>query len=788
MGIVWASIFWLTGIFAGQKVPLLPIHWVVLSLLCILAALALRKHTVHRSVFLLLLVSSLAGLRLRMIIHELTASDLGYYNDLDVEASITGTVIDDPDYREAHTALRVRAERLIIPALDVVRPIEGQVLVYANPYESWAYGDWVRVKGELKTPPQIDNFSYQQYLARKGIFSWMPRAFVLKLGEGRASPLLRWIYHLRQRLNDTVGKLFPDPEASLIAGILLGIESSIPDDLYEDFNRTGTTHIIAISGFNIALIANIIIASSRRFFGARRGLWIAATGITVYTVLVGADAAVVRAAVMAGLALLARYWGRETQGLASLGASSFVMTLVDPMVLWDVGFQLSFAATLGLVLYARPMHDWSVNTLSSFLSEESAMQLGGILAEFLLYTIAAQITTWPLTMYYFQRFSFISFVTNPMILPLQPALMILSGVATLLGTIWLPLGHLAAVLAWPFPALTIRIVSALSPFATAGFGLSGTNIWWVATYYAILVTATLLTRALHITSKVGRFFEPAGSRIRQRIAWILAAVALMTCVVWQSAAHSPDNVLHITFLDVGTGDAVLLQSPDGKYVLINGGPSPSRLMNQLGNKLPLLKREISTLIVAGTQTNQVAGLVGLINHLQIRHAVISPVQGSYSYRRVKEELQDAGISVDEVISGQQLTIDSDVKLKILSSGDSGMVLLASYRDARILIPTGIAPDIAAALQSDRDVHDVAVLLLGDGGHPSVNTRSWLETTNPWVVIISAGSKGDPNRPSRDVLALLGERTILRTDLNGSVEINTDGRELWIEVERVPTTE
>jgi hypothetical protein len=153
MGIVWASIFWLSGIFTGQEVPLLPIHWVVLSLICILAALTLRKHPLHRNFFLLLTVFSLADLRLRLTTHELNTSDLGYYNDLDVEARITGTVIGDPTYREAYTTLRVQAERLIIPTLDIVRPIEGQVLVYADPYESWAYGDWVRIDGMLETPP-----------------------------------------------------------------------------------------------------------------------------------------------------------------------------------------------------------------------------------------------------------------------------------------------------------------------------------------------------------------------------------------------------------------------------------------------------------------------------------------------------------------------------------------------------------------------------------------------------------------------------------------------------------
>jgi competence protein ComEC len=195
----------------------------------------------------------------------------------------------------------------------------------------------VRVKGRLE-PPLFDTFSYKEYLARKNIYSWMPHASTLKLGKGKGNIILRGIYHLRRNFHKTILQLFPQPEASLVSGILLGIESEIPAGLYEDFNRTGTTHIIAISGFNITIIANLLISFSRRLFGACHGLWVAAIGITIYTILVGADAAVVRAAVMGGLALFARYWGREALGLASLGASSLFMTAFNPAVLWDVGF------------------------------------------------------------------------------------------------------------------------------------------------------------------------------------------------------------------------------------------------------------------------------------------------------------------------------------------------------------------------------------------------------------------------------------------------------------------
>ena len=784
MGIVWTSIFWLIGIFSGDRLDLLPPQWVILTLICALASFLLRKHHTHRNLFLLMLVFTLAGFRVQLDQTELSTTDLGYYNDLDLQSTVIGFVIDDPDRREGQTILRVRAERLMVPDLEIARLIEGDVLVYANPYEEWSYGDWVRVKGGLETPPVIDSFSYKDYLARKEIYSWIPRASVMKLGDGRGSTALRWVYQLRQRLKDIIFQIFPEPEGSLVSGILLGIESSIPESIYEDFNRTGTTHIIAISGFNITLIANLMIVSSRRFFGARRGLWIAGLGITFYTVLVGADAAVVRAAVMGALALLARYSGRRTDGLASLGASSLVMTLIEPDVLWDVGFQLSFAATLGLVLYAQPLHDWAVSALSNLVSDQKAKAVGASIAEFMLYTLAAQITTWPLTMFYFRRFSLISFLINPLILPLQPALMILSGAAAVFGLFWMPLGRVLAYIAWPFPALTIRLVSSASSVAAGGFGISNFSAPFLGFYYAGLIMTTLIVQNARSKSLLKRHIPHAANSLSKGTAWMLAFAALTTSVVWQSAAHSPDGLMYITFLDVGSGDALLIRSPSGRHVLIDGGPSPSKLLNHLGRRLPLLNREISALVIAGTHTNQVGGLRGLANHLEIKRGFVPPVYGSYSFRRVKEELLSEGIRLEEIGAGHRLDIGGDAYLDILASADCGLIILARYHEARILIPTCNSAEMTEFLVQNPIVHQASALMLSDGGHPSANSQRWIAAVDPAVVLLSIGSSSDPGRPSLDVIAQLGDRSILRTDENGSIMLISDGYRLWVEADRV----
>src|SRR3972149_6215029 len=245
-----------------------------------------------------------------------------------------------------------------------------------SPYRASAYGDGSRATGRLETPPVFEDFSYREYLARQGVYSLMSRAEVTRMAAGQAGPLLRAVFALRQRGLRVVHALFPEPEASLLAGILLGVESGIHPELRQAFNDTGTTHIIAISGFNITLLAGLVVSLFGRWLGPRRGAVAAGIAIAIYALMVGADPAVIRAAIMGGLALTARLLGRQTHAMASLGAAALAMTALNPLILWDVGFQLSFAATLGLVLYADPIAQRFLGLASRWMDPRRAARPG----------------------------------------------------------------------------------------------------------------------------------------------------------------------------------------------------------------------------------------------------------------------------------------------------------------------------------------------------------------------------------------------------------------------------
>ncbi len=195
-----------------------------------------------------------------------------------------------------------------------------------------------------------------------------------------------------------------------------------------------------------------------RLLGRRKGAVAAVIGIVLYTILVGASASVVRAAIMGGLSIFALQLGRRQNGFTTLAFTAAAMNVANPNVLWDVGFQLSFAATLGLVLFAQPFQEGVTRLLSRRLPAQTAAKVGGLVAAFVLLTLAAQLTTLPIMAYQFGTISLVSLLANPFVLPVQPAVMVLGGLALLLSYIYMPLGQLAGWIAWPFAAYTNRAV------------------------------------------------------------------------------------------------------------------------------------------------------------------------------------------------------------------------------------------------------------------------------------------------------------------------------------------
>jgi competence protein ComEC len=231
------------------------------------------------------------------------------------------------------------------------------------------------------------------------------------------------------------------------------------------------------------------------------------------------------------------------------------MCLWNPLYIWDVGFQLSFFATLGLILYAEPQAQFANKIITRYFPASTAERAAKLFSEFVLLTLSAQLTTIPIMAYHFQRISLVSFVANPFILPAQPAVMILGGLAVLLSHFWFSLGQYAAYIAWPFASYTIRIVELFDRVPHGTLYLGDLSIWFVILFYATLFSLTAGWSGFKgWIRSVGQRAGTVG------VGSVLVLLLIGLVLVWRAATVVPDGLLHVTFLDVGSADGILIET------------------------------------------------------------------------------------------------------------------------------------------------------------------------------------------------------------------------------------
>jgi competence protein ComEC len=774
------SLAYLAGIVLASLLPLSAGGWAA-AFIGILFAFVLARRVFQPSLrvrpfaFVLLLTLAFGGWRLQAAQPRIDAFHIAFYNDRTYELLVSGSIDEAPDVRDDYTNLRIRVEA--VDAGDGDLAADGHLLARVSNTASFEYGQRVRLRGLLRTPPENEGFSYRDYLAREGIHSYMSGAEVTTLPGNGGGAYWKAVYRLKESLLRNTHRLFNDPEASLLAGILLGTDTGLTEALQDAFRNTGTAHIIAISGFNIAIIAGVFYAIFRNLLGERYGSLVAILGVILYTLLVGADAAVVRAAVMGGMSMVARLIGRRQHTLNALLVAALGMCLWNPFFVWDAGFQLSFFATLGLTLYAEPFSAVTAKLIRKYFNASGA--LVRILNENIVLTFAAQLTTIPIMAYHFERISLLSFIANPFILPVQPAVMILGGLAVFTSLLLLPIGQLLAWAAWPFAAYTVRLVELFDRVPHGIIFLGDTSAWFMALYYAVLLGVTFNWSRL---KEMGSVLE---ARMRAvALTGTLAFLFICTLLLWRSTASFGDGQMHISFLEVGSADAVLIRTPQGRSLLINGGPSANELSDELGRRLPFFSRRLDWLIVAATAEDELASLPRVMERYPPENALWSGnVQASFSARALDELLAAAGIPVARAEAGQRLGLGDGAFIEVLAEGPRGSVLLLEYGNFRALLPIGVGEGTYEALEYGHAVGKVDVLLLADAGYPPSNPPQLFENVNPRLVVISV-SAGDPDGlPAQEVLESLEGYSLLRTDRSGWISVITDGNEMRVEVER-----
>jgi len=732
-----------------------------------------------------------------------------YNVDPDVESDaepvhFRAVVSGEPDERRSSLRLRLSA-REVLDEEGGWQSISGGILMRGRLFPRYDYGDLLEIEGELETPPVLADFNYRDYLARQGIGSIINYPETSLLATGQGNPVRAWIYDLRGDLSSALEDALPEPEAALAQGILLGRRASLPDDLKEDLNDTNTSHLIAVSGYNVTLVAGLFIAALAWLIGRRPAAWLALLAIIAYALLVGGQPSVQRAAIMGGMYIVATALGRQRGALQGLALAGAGMTAYDPLLMKDISFQLSFASTLGLIVFSPALRARIEAALARWSPDrELAGPLRAVI-EMLAVTVAAIAFTLPIIGVNFHRISLIAIPANLLTVPAFPIIMVASALTAVGGMIAAPIGTFLGWITYAPVAYMVEVVTLLADLPFAAVSVDGLTTSHALAYYAALAGIVWLTARRPAKLALPRPPAWAGdllSSLARPLAvlptlGIAIVLGLASVLVWLLILGSPGDRLSVTFLDVGQGDAILIRSPAGHNILVDGGPNGEAITAALGRRLPFWDRHLHLVVMTHPDQDHLAGLVTVLERYDVDQ-VLAPAltKDSPTFDAWQEAIAERDIPQLEAFAGQWLDLGGGATLSVLhpprdglpaaDEDDSSLVLKVSLGDAAFLLTADIAADGEAYLLSDdADLLHAPVLKVAHHGSRASTSTAFLAAVQPLTAVISVGEDNPYLHPSPQTLDRLGSRPVFRTDRHGDVHISTDGHKLWIKTQTQP---
>jgi competence protein ComEC len=773
MTVVYLVLSWLVGIWLGSQPGIIPTTLAQITAVSALTSGLVLHRRWPQAALLLACVGMMAlgGWRYDAAVPTIDDNHIATYNDSG-PVTVTGLVVDEPDIRDRSINLRVEVETITLPD-GTVQPVTGLILVRTFRFPVIEYGTELVLNGRLETPPSDDEFSYQEYLARQNIHSLMALPTVAVMAEGQGNWFYTAMFRFKQRAFDTIIQLIPEPQAGLLAGVLLGYNRAMPTDLIANFRTTGMAHIIAISGFNVAVLIAVLLGLTGPVLDKRTAVLVAIGGVVFYALLVGARPSVVRAAIMGSLYLMSRTWlGRSTLSYASLCLAAFLMTLLHPLALWDVGFQMSFMATLGLMLYVSP----AVSRLREFLAEHWPEEMGWRktavlgLGEAVIVTLSAQLMTLPLIIYYFGQVSLVGVLANALIMPLHPLTLISGGAATLLAQIIPALGQLVGWIAWIFLTYTVGVVNLLAAVPGAAVPAQ-LPMAGVLALYGLIGLGTWYGRL------PAKRRTQLRSQLSQNSALNLSSVGLVVVMLVTLAwgGGRPDGHLHVYFLAMDRGLATLIQTPSGRFILIDGGGSATQLNAHLGQRLPFGQRQLDLLIATHPGGDYTTSLPPLFDRYRVEQLITNGTELGQSplYNPLLEAAMNAETPIHPAQAGETILIEDGVRLEILHPGperhpdhhDNAVALRLIYGDFSLLLPGPVGEWGQAQILALDVPLDALVLRLN-----REVSEGWVTAVQPQIIITNTETES-------------WHAPTLRLDELGTIHLTTDGRQVWLEALR-----
>ncbi|MFH1238555.1 MAG: DNA internalization-related competence protein ComEC/Rec2, partial [bacterium] len=686
--------------------------------------------------------------------------------------TIKGPIDSDIDARTNRIIFSLAAES--IENEEGSPPVNGQIQVVYAPADfltalndfKFQYRDEIEVKGSLYQPSEVTVpgvFDSRKYLRQQGVAGQIYVRDISRITKvtGYYRPgnfFNRAIIFLRHKILTVISQSLGEPAASILAGILLGIRTTLPRDIQDAFTNAGVIHVMAVSGSNVGFLLIIFLWFFRRIFVPQKiAALVTIAVIFIFTFITGAPPSAMRAAVMATFALVAVILDRDKNFYHSLAIACLVVLLINPLDLFNVGFQLSFAATLG-ILYLTPK-------LQQILTFKPRW-----LVNIIAVSTAAQIGVFPLCVYYFNKVSLIGVLTNIVVIPAVGIIMTIGFITfavSFLGSI--PV----ALLSWVNGLLIDGLVevikfSAALPYAYIRLGMP--SFLFIGIFY-------------FFTGWLGQLKTIGQAKV---FGLVLAAMILISFSVPRLVKN---DKLTVTFLDVGQGEVIFLEFPDKTNMLVDGGGSLNSNFN-IGERviLPFLwykgVGKIDRMVLTHPHYNHLDGLVEVLKSMPVQQVFINGENyNSSEYRQFLKLIAEKHIPLEITKAPVNKDLGEGVSWQILSPAqleendgsakaidNNSLVSRLTYRSFSLLLPG----DIGEGVQDDLSRQNIKSTVLEMPGHGRVEkSQRFLLKVEPACVIISTKS------PAKNGMGNTANIPVYSTAESGTIILTTDGEKYRI---------
>jgi len=742
--------------------------------------------------------------------------------------TLIGSVGDEPLWLEAETVFPLVVEKIILrgeehPAFGTVRVTlhldssqktenlggesreikretgrekvgQEQENDGAASFSSLSYGRKVALGGVLYEPQQArnpGNFNFRSYLQSRGIgavfYGKAADLVLLDIPPG-LSPLRRAALAAREKMSAVLRAYLPPKEGSLLVGMLFGERKALDPDMERVFRASGLSHLLAVSGLHVGLIAAFIFWLSQKagLKGWQAFLFIFLL-LFAYVYLCGLKPATLRAFIMVLMAAGAVQFGRSNDLPTALAAAALVILIYNPLLLFTVSFQLSYAATITIILFARPLTE-KISQLGCRMHipfSSTAKALYSLAAV----TLAAQIGVAPLTAYYFKEISLIALFSNILIMPAVSAVLGIGLASALLGLAYAPAGAVMNLAGYPLLAYISLITEKIGSLPFAYREVYPPRLYELIIYYALLLFASMgFKPLLPFTQRLRKNLRPF-----HLLAFILLAAFVLTW--WGFPGASPEN-LEIVFLDVGQGDAIYIHTPSGHNILLDGGGNPAFKGNIDSpgryRVVPFLEhrrvKKLDLVFVSHPHEDHFGGLFAVLEKIPVETLVLNgDITETPLYQEFLSLAEKKGISREIVEKGDRFLLGEHIELEILNpppqlfrgtrsdANNNSLVIHLRYKNFGALFTGDIEKEAAEHLLKEELLPPCQILKIPHHGAYLENLEKLLERVSPVYAIIPVGTNSF-GHPHETTLCALQKKNvgIYRTDLHGAVTVVTDG--------------